>query len=625
MNQSSRPRLASNRRARRPLYVVALLAVLAVALWVLQERWGIFTLFREKAGSLTSLVGEFSQSRGTIFDRNLKQLAVTLDRVSVFARTQEIKSVPETVKTLGEILSLDEKELQQKLESGTLRVWVAEEISLEQEIAVKSKRLPGIYLQKSEKRFYPNGSQAAHILGYAENGIGLAGIEHFFDKVQASGKHLQAQGDLRLSEQDLVLTLDVKIQELLDAILGETAKDSMFHNGLACLMEMESGAIVAASQLPGFDPNNFAKFSKDILINRMALSTPLPRSFRVLLRDVALLYNESRAEVALLPWSVRAVGDNLGNQVRLWEKLRLSEISQSDFVMAMPTESGGESAARALSLLDSSLEMVPTAAAPLNILAATATLLNGGKAVWPHVAGGELALRASSGAENPRGDGRKGAYDPPIPSEAPHLFTSLAKVGPANSRLFREEVPLVRGVGKQERVHLLELILATIPAGGNDLLLLVAVEKRPQGNTQKNGNKTMILEQLVEERIERISILQEVAKSVADVVEPEAGEDVNFQDKKGDGTESRREGPALARERPRLTIMPDLRGQSLRQSLRMMQGARLRIGIRGTGKIVSQKPAPGTPLQGVSEAVLILDKPEEITPEIMAKRAAAGK
>ena len=135
----------------------------------------------------------------------------------------------------------------------------------------------------------------------------------------------------------------------------------------------------------------------------------------------------------------------------------------------------------------------------------------------------------------------------------------------------------------------------------------------------------MNLEQLVEDKVERISILQEVAKSVADVVEPEAGEDVNFQDKKADGSESRRQGLAVAKERPHLTIMPDLRGQSLRQSLRLMQGARLRIVLRGTGKINSQKPAPGTPLQGVSEAILILDKPEEITPEIMAKRAAAGK
>ena len=598
---------------------------MAVALWLHQDRWALFAVLRDKASSLTSMVGELSQPRGTIFDRNLKQLAVTLDRVSVYARTQEIRAVAETVKTLGEILSLDEKELQQKLEGNALRVWVAEEISLEQEIAVKSKRLPGIYLQKSEKRYYPNGSQAAHLLGYADNGIGLAGIEHTLDKIQASGKHLQEEADKRFSSEDLVLTLDIKIQELLDAILEPVVKDGGVEHGLACLMESGSGAVVAASQFPGFDPNTFAKFPQEVLANRLTMAMPLPQGFRTLLRDVALLYHHGNDEGWRLPWSVRALGSDLGSQLRLWERLRLSDPPLTDFTLVLPSGNHGGGEQRALLPQHPSLALVPERATPLNILAATATRLNGGKAVWPHVTTIGLDPRGGATAGKVAGDGQPAVHLPPLPEEAIHLFQGFSHGSAAGAFFFGDEVAVVRGSGQTARTHLVELLLVTIPAGGNDLLLLVVVERTPPGNQGKNGTKTMALAQAVAEKIGRISILQAVAKTVADVVEPETGEDVNYQDSDGDGAAPRQDGQLPARERSRITVMPDLHGQSLRQSLRLLQGVRLHLGIRGTGKVVSQKPAPGTSLQGVSEVVLTLEKPEEITPEVLAKRAAAGK
>ena len=65
--------------------------------------------------------------------------------------------------------------------------------------------------------------------------------------------------------------------------------------------------------------------------------------------------------------------------------------------------------------------------------------------------------------------------------------------------------------------------------------------------------------------------------------------------------------------------MPDLRDLSLRKSLRLLQGVRVKINIQGTGKIVSQKPSPGTTLKEGAECTLILAKGEEITLERLSK------
>ena len=94
------------------------------------------------------------------------------------------------------------------LETGSLRVWVAEDINQEQESAIKKRQLPGIYLQNEQVRFYPNATYAAHLIGYVDDNIGLAGIEFFYDRLLASkavdgqetGSHLNQSQALQRSQ-----------------------------------------------------------------------------------------------------------------------------------------------------------------------------------------------------------------------------------------------------------------------------------------------------------------------------------------------------------------------------------------------------------------------------------------
>jgi cell division protein FtsI (penicillin-binding protein 3) len=273
------------------------------------------------------------------------------------------------------------------------------------------------------------------------------------------------------------------------------------------------------------------------------------------------------------------------------------------------------------------LEMVPEVATPFNILTAIAVLQNEGKPVRPFavqkntdIPRGEDVMPSSGKV----GDGpdKKNFFNY---YDSAQLFHSMGRQGAAKSYFFRDEIPVTIQKGSVRQLLVNDLLLVTIPAGGNDLNLLVMVEREVEGPTAKDGRKALTLEQLVEEKVERISILQQVAKTVADVVEPEFSDDSNYQGGKNPPQAVKKDAEKKDGVHPKVTVMPDLKGQSLRKSLRLLQGVYLKISIRGTGKVVSQKPAAGTPLKGVSECTLILNKGEDVVPEKLAKGAPVKK
>jgi hypothetical protein len=130
-----------------------------------------------------------------------------------------------------------------------------------------------------------------------------------------------------------------------------------------------------------------------------------------------------------------------------------------------------------------------------------------------------------------------------------------------------------------------------------------------------DDNKENSIQHIVEEKIERISVFQQIAKSVADVVEPEAGDKDNYQAKNRPGAEVSDLAKTVKEKKTTPGVMPDLKGFSLRKSLRMLQGRDLEFHIQGTGSVVDQKPMPGTSLKGITECFLTLEKQVNVTSE----------
>jgi Penicillin-binding Protein dimerisation domain/PASTA domain len=576
-------------------------------------------------GMLTEAKKKFAENaldRGTLYDRNLKQLAVTMERVSVFVRTREIESIADTTSSLASILSTDREKLRGQLESGVLRPWVAEDISQEQELAIKDLDLPGIHLQKEEKRYYPNGSQAAYLIGYVEDGIGLSGVEFYYDRLLATRKIQQQEEQKPLSNtQDLVLTIDLKIQKILEDLVESISENEGAKKVAAYVIESGTGELIGGAQYPGFDPNSFTKYTQRAIENIFFTPLFLPDSFRVLLRDSALIYEKAGKAEGKLPWSLRGSSGGLGKQLQLWEWLRLGEKSRTDF-FATKTSTGKTLKKRERVGDEVSFGLIPETTTPMGLLAAYSVLLNGVSERSPFVVKKILDVES-----------RKEVLLEGVVVEAPFvetfirepiaevrkLYESMAQKEESSSYFLRDHVLLVTdSTAGNHQFAVNDLTFVTIPADTHELNMLVVVQRNPRP-IQKKKKKGRTLEQILDEKVDRISVLQQISATIADVVELDRTEFGNFQQKSVLGTsQSPEKGAENLTSIP--GSMPDLIGLSLRKGLRLLDGSPIIINIEGTGEIVKQTPGPGTPLKQNTECFLILKKHDEVSLEKLSKK-----
>jgi cell division protein FtsI/penicillin-binding protein 2 len=618
MIKKSRLRTQKKKGGRRVILYLVTFLVLGAVGYQLEQNYGITSSIKEVLHNIKNTFTLNGPVRGTFYDRNLKQLAVTLERVSVYARTREIDSIQETAAQLSQVFDLEKDALEERLKSGDLRHWITKDISQEQEASLKSLQLPGVYLQRDNKRYYPNDFQAAHIIGYVENGIGLSGVEFYYDRLLAGKKLEELEETQPLGDSlDLVLSLDLKIQSILDDIVKDIAQFEQAKKVTAYLLESGTGEIIGGANLPGFNPNIFTRYSQEQTENMFLVPLYVPAKMRLFLRDAIMLHTQEIGDLSPSAWSLVPDKSDLGSKLRFWEWLGLEDLSETDFYIPSQSEKTEESRQKPVVVSNVNFGVVPEFATPLSLLATYSVLLNNGKKIHPFVVkkildketGVEVLL---TGNEEPglQSKGWSDAEDERIES----LFRSQATRGASGTYYFRDEV-LVSVEGNGPRHFLInDLMYVTIPAGTSDLNMLIVIQRPPQGVLRDEREGEGSVEKIIEEKAVRISVLQQIAKSVADVVEPETGKDDNYQVKTLPAGSSGEVKPA-ERENTAPGTMPDLKGLSLRKSLRLLQGMNLELDIQGTGEVIDQKPTPGTSLKGITECMLILNEQVTVTPD----------
>jgi len=610
--------MEKGKKRKRALLLILVAVVIAAAGWQVNKKTGVTSYITQLALTVKkSMSGGNEPSRGTIYDRNLQQVAVTLERVSVYVRVKEIKSIPETVETLSTILPVDGETVRQILEAGPLRGWVAEDISEEQETAIKKKQLPGVYLQHEKVRFYPNGTSAAHLAGYADNNIGLAGVEYFYDRLLANR---EAEGELDdehvNQSQNLVLTIDLKIQKVLEDLVADIGGWQKDNRVAAYVMDGTTGEIVGGAQFPGFDPNNFKHYSPKILENLFLQPTVVPDKFRRLLRDAAAIYSVLETGLTLCPWSVQSLKSNLGSQLRLLEWLGLTEQWSTDFSAYDRNIQHRETSYKpVISTQRVPYGLVPENSTPLKILTAFTGLFGGGMKIRPHVV--SMVLDQETGEEYslPMADDDSDGFSKIIKSgeeEVTRLLESEAVSGSSGTLLFDDGNILVSSLEKEKSFLRSEMLFALIPADLSPLTMLVVVEGQAEYPESKKNQARLSLTKRVDRVVDRISVLQQVAGNVADVVEIEIRGEGNYPSEKPGRTVAAGVRHREKRAEAAAGIMPDLKGLSLRRSLQLLQNNNVKIRFQGTGRVVSQNPSAGTPLKGLTECILILENVEEM-------------
>ena len=188
-------REARRQRNMRARILLLTSCVFGLAGMVLYEAFVLQVLrapeLKEKAQAQYMREISLAPKRGTIYDRDGAELAVSIDVDSVWANPRELRQKAEprdVAKKLAPLLDMDVPTLTQRLSSDRAFVWLKRRVSAAQGQAVRARKLPGISISEESRRYYPNRELAAHVLGFANvDGQGIEGLELMLeDKLRGS-------------------------------------------------------------------------------------------------------------------------------------------------------------------------------------------------------------------------------------------------------------------------------------------------------------------------------------------------------------------------------------------------------------------------------------------------------
>ncbi len=245
---------------------------------------------------------EVSPRRGVIYDRNNNELAVSIKVDSVFVNPDEIKDTARTVGLLSSVTGVSRDVLMERLDSEKSFVWIKRKVPAAEANAVRKANLPGVYLSQEDQRFYPKRQLASHVLGYVNmDEDGISGLEYKYnDSVRGDKGRIQLRRDARgkpyQSEEtpaapgaNLITTLDQNIQYILEKEVRVAAEATRAQGIAAIVMDPHSGAILAMTSYPDFNPNEYSKYDPSMRVNRAVNSVYEPGStFKVLTVGSAL-------------------------------------------------------------------------------------------------------------------------------------------------------------------------------------------------------------------------------------------------------------------------------------------------------------------------------------------------
>ncbi|HTV31710.1 MAG TPA: penicillin-binding protein 2 [Methylocella sp.] len=197
-------------------------------------------------------------ARPDILDRNGEILATDVKVMSVFAEPRRIIDKDEAVELLTAVLpDVDARELRGKLGSRKGFVWVKRAITPKQQLEVYRLGLPGVGFLPENKRVYPNGPIAAHVLGFANlDGIGMSGLEKYVDGQGLADLHGAGFNLTPDNLKPITTSLDLRATYALrDELAKGIAKYKAKGGGAAAILDVNTGEVIAMASLPDFDPN----------------------------------------------------------------------------------------------------------------------------------------------------------------------------------------------------------------------------------------------------------------------------------------------------------------------------------------------------------------------------------
>jgi cell division protein FtsI (penicillin-binding protein 3) len=215
---------------------------------------------------------ELPPRRGRILDRNGAELASTADVDSIYCNPRRLPDPADAARRLARALGIDRRELEKKLQQRRFFTWVKRKVTPDEAAAVKALALPGVAFVREPRRFYPNRSLAATVMGLAgSDGRGLDGVELALDKQltgttssvvgirDALGRDLAVEGmpDTPTGVgSDVVLTIDRYLTFVTERAIADGQARTHAKDIVAIVMNPQTGELLAMASVPTFNPND---------------------------------------------------------------------------------------------------------------------------------------------------------------------------------------------------------------------------------------------------------------------------------------------------------------------------------------------------------------------------------
>ena len=233
----------------------------------------------EKARDTRTMAVELPARRGTIYDRNGVVLATSVDATTIYCNPYEVTDPTGEAAQLAAVLGGEAADYLESLtKPDTSFAYVYQKASLELGETIEQLHMDGVYLLEDSKRVYPNGQTASQIIGICDvDGNGLSGLELYYDdilhgtngylSIEKGANGYPIAGGLNervdpLDGEDIVISVDLEMQEYLEARLLQAVKDIQGKGGNALLYDGATGEVVAMASTPYLNPNDRANIKE---------------------------------------------------------------------------------------------------------------------------------------------------------------------------------------------------------------------------------------------------------------------------------------------------------------------------------------------------------------------------
>ena len=244
--------------------------------------------FLAKQGDDRSMrVVKIAAHRGAITDRTGEPLAISTPVDSVWVNPQELNNNIDQLPRLAKALNQDQQVLARRVTSNLDREFLYLERAMppEQAAHIKALGIPGVYLQREYRRYYPAGEVTGHVVGFTTvDDQGQEGLELGYDQLlngedgakrviqDMLGHYVQNVESIRAARpgRDLVTSIDLRIQYLAYRELKAAMQEYRARAGSVIVIDVETGEVLAMVDQPSYNPNDREQLKPELYRNRAA-------------------------------------------------------------------------------------------------------------------------------------------------------------------------------------------------------------------------------------------------------------------------------------------------------------------------------------------------------------------